>query len=83
VLDVLLQLPVTVIDVLNETRMLAVSQLFFWGGIARLIEPVLEPSIPELIYRTDHSQDLPPTSIVKKSQQTYRSLASTPQLCAG
>jgi molybdenum cofactor biosynthesis enzyme MoaA len=31
-------------------------------------EPVLEPGIPELIHRTDRSQDLTITSIFKKPQ---------------
>lgn len=56
---------------------------FSWQGFAGIGEPVLEPSVPELIHRADRSQDLTLTGIVKKAQQTYGSLAPTPQLCAG
>jgi hypothetical protein len=81
--EVLLQLPVTVIDALDETRERAAGKLVFWHGLARLGEPILEPSVPELIHRPDRSQDLALTSIVEKLQQTCWSLAPTLQLCAG
>lgn len=54
-----------------------------WHGLVCLGEPVLEPSVSELICRADRSQDLTFPSVVKKPEQTYRSLTQAPQLCAG
>jgi hypothetical protein len=50
---------------------------FSYSAPVRPGETTLEPGVPELICRANHSQDLALTGIVKKLQQPGRSFVST------
>jgi hypothetical protein len=50
---------------------------FSYSGPVRPGETTLEPGVPKLICRANHSQDLALTGIVKKLQQPGRSFVST------